>query len=212
MATPNSFLQTSTTANGRHRRGCLCSTCQNIRVAALTTNQYSNEELFHRIFGDLDQQEEVRLNRLFSNTMMRLNFGKVYTNSCLYPNTRYSRWGCWARTQPRLARLPDKVFDKMCTHISEINIVFAQWDLIRSNLTDHRMTNIEARKFSIHDFYMARNLAWCVSYNEMHRAPGHHDPDNPEYPEQTLQTIITFICNSGIYQWTTPNVYLRQSD
>ena len=62
------------------------------------------------------------------------------------------------------------------------------------------MINIDARKFSIHQFYMARKIGWCVQYNEMHRNPGHHDPENPEYPEEKVQSILNFIRSTGIYQ------------
>ena len=79
------------------------------------------------------------------------------------------------------------------------NTVFDKWDTIVENLTDNRLTYIDARRFSIGQFWKARHLSWCLTHNESLRleAQGRSEGDKP-YPEDKYQMIFQQIINSGI--------------
>ena len=199
MAVPNAFLLNIVSVNGNHLPQCFCVRCRAAKLTEIESQGFGREALFTKAFHDLELTDEQRLNKLFSNRKQKILYGKAYIDSCLYPNTRYERWGCWAKKQPQFARLTGKRFDQLCAEVMEITAVYNKWEKICDNLTDPRMVYIDARKLSIH--YLYRSIQWhnCISYNEELRCPGHHDPDNPEYPELEYRRIMNFIETTGIY-------------
>ena len=79
-----------------------------------------------------------------------------------------------------------------------LNLVYQDWEKIVSNLTDSRMTRCDARTFSIHKFYLARNISWCLDVNEIERNPGILDEEGTVYSENKYRNILQYISNSGI--------------
>ena len=201
MAVPNAFLLTMISINGNHLTQCFCGRCRAMKLAEIQSQGFGREDLFRRVFRDLDLTEEQRLNKLFATRKQRILYGKAYVDSCLFPHSRYDRWGCWAKKQPQFANLSQRKFEQLCTEVTEIKAVYNNWETICDNLTDPRMRNIDARKLSIH--YLYRAIQWhnCISYNEELRNPGHHDPDNPEYPELEFRRIMDLIEASRIYDY-----------
>ena len=63
------------------------------------------------------------------------------------------------------------------------------------NLTDTRLSHIDARRFSIDSFYRARNLNWCLNQNDLLRRRGDADK---VYEEHKYQSIIHFIISTDI--------------
>ena len=59
-----------------------------------------------------------------------------------------------------------KEFERHCADVNEATYCFDNWELIVSNLTDKRMSSIDARTFSVRKFYRASNIDWCLEYNE----------------------------------------------
>ena len=92
-------------------------------------------------------------------------------------------------------RLDKKVRDKFSREVNEIDLVYQGWNQIVSNLTDPRLMHVDARKFSINQFYCARNQEWCLNNNDMMRDGGE---DDIIYEEHKYQRIIRYIIQSGI--------------
>ena len=142
----------------------------------------------------MPRSENARLDNLYRLTIRKIIYGKVYKDTCLR-NTPYEDFGWWARTQPSFMRLDKKVRDKFCREVNEIDLVYQGWNQIVSNLTDPRLVHVDARKFSINQFYRARTQGWCLNYNDMMRDGGEVDI---VYAEHKYQRIIRYIIQSGI--------------
>ena len=84
---------------------------------------------------------------------------------------------------------------KFCTMVDRIDAVYTAWDTIVSNLTDPRITHLDARRFSIDSFYRARNLNWYLNENELRRGRGDTDI---VYEEFKYQRILHYIITTGI--------------
>ena len=51
---------------------------------------------------------------------------------------------------------------KICDQITQVTSVFEQWQTIVDNLTHPSMAVIEARNFSVNQFYRALCSNWCT--------------------------------------------------
>ena len=60
------------------------------------------------------------------------------------------------------------------------------------------MNEIDARRFSVRQFYLAKSLDWCLCYNEMLRKKKKNGSDEPLYSEDKYAEIIRNILLSGI--------------
>ena len=149
------------------------------------------------------ENEDRRLEKLHKATLQLIIHGKAYKNSSL-ENTNYQYFKSWAKTQENFAHLSAKELSKLCDKVNEASVVFDSWDTIVNNLIDSRMDQIDARRFSVRQFYMAKNINWCLSYNEMLRKKGKNDDEAP-YPEAQYNDILQYIINSGILDDTDNN-------
>ena len=77
-------------------------------------------------------------------------------------------------------------------------LVYEKWDVIVSNLTDSRMTEIDARNFSMNMFYEARDITWCLNYNEQMRLRKSDGEKLNLYSEDLYQSVKNHILNCGI--------------
>ena len=197
MVVPNIFLLNNVVSNGTHVLHCFCEVCRHDKVADILNSGFTNIQLYDRFFRELLDREDVRLNRLFKNTLQRILFRKAFSDACI-SNTRYTRFGCWARTQTIFTQLAPNRFRNICKQVNEVDAVFTDWDIIVSNLTDARVNNIDARKLSVNQLYRARKMSWCIDHNEMQRTPGRNE--EPAYPEFKYQNILRYIAGTGIYE------------
>ena len=99
-----------------------------------------------------------------------------------------------------LSKDAEKRFRQDATLLQEANYVYENWDKIIDNLTDQRMTHIDARTFSINYFYRASKIDWCLSYNETVRPKAKLD-DNEELPytQEKLNGIFRHMITTGIF-------------
>ena len=69
-----------------------------------------------------------------------------------------------------------------------------------ANLTDPRMSWIDARTFSVNYFYRAASIDWCLSHNENVR-PKVKLPAEEELPynQAKLDEIFTHIVGTGLF-------------
>ena len=85
--------------------------------------------------------------------------------------------------------------EKFWKEVNDIDLVYKGWNQIVTNLTDPRLMHIDARKFSINQFYRARNSGWCHNYNDLMANGGQADII---YEEHKYQQIIRYIIQSEI--------------
>ena len=197
MVIPNEFLLAGVSVNGSHVNDCFCLTCRTQKVDEILHLPVTQNELRETYFRKLVHEEDVQLNMLFKTTMKRIVHGKAYYDLCMR-NTHYQYFGWYINNDPMFAHMTEKEKTRFCKKINEVKLVFRDWEQIVTNLTDHRMSNIDARKFSVHQFFQARKLDWCINYNEIHRNPGRNDEDNPTYSEDKYRQILQFIHRTGI--------------
>ena len=156
---PNEFLSRHVETN------CFCGVCRIYRYDIIIGIDYSINELHNLFTRELVEEEGVRLDRLYQTTIQFIIYGKAYKESCLR-NTGYTYFKSWAKNHPQFAHFSSKDLQKFCDRVKKASTVFDNWEIIVKNLTDIRMTYIDARRFSFAQFWEARNLAWCLNYNE----------------------------------------------
>ena len=179
--------------NGQHLRLCFCDPCRNSRYRDLFTS-LTADQLYQLTFVQMARTEEIRLNNLLQGTLRMIVAGKAYKDLCLR-NTHYHDFGWWLRSQPNYMGMDPKSRTKFCRLVNQIDSVYTGWDTIVSNLTDPRITHLDARRFSIDSFYRARNLDWCLNENELKRGRGDADI---VYEEFKYQRILHYIITTGI--------------
>ena len=75
---------------------------------------------------------------------------------------------------------------------NEAAYCFDKWGLIVGNLTDKRMSSIDAHTFSVSKFYRASNIDWCLEYNEKVRRKERSQGGLP-YSEGQIDDIFQHI-------------------
>ena len=177
---------------------CFCENCRAGRLQEVADRNYSNRQLYRLFTHRLVQSEETRLERLFESTLQQIVHGKAYLTNSL-ENTNYRYFRSWAKTQRRFENLTQKDFNNLCRKVNEANNVFNSWESIVSNLTDYRMSSIDARRFSVNQFYQAKDITWCLRYNEQLRIGGRNVDNNVlPYPEEKYNEIVQHIERTGI--------------
>ena len=174
--------------------GCLCVGCKDRRFDdARGIEQDRLKELFLRT---LPSKEKSQLNKLFENTVNAIVIGKLFKTKAL-EDTGYKYFKSWARHEPAFGGFDKKQFSTFCEKVNESASVFDNWDTIVRNLTDIRMKEIDARRFSVRQFYLAKSLDWCLNYNEILRKKKNKF-DEPLYSTNKYDQIFQNILMSGI--------------
>ena len=164
--------------------GCFCDRCRNLRLRRILDSGYTQNQLHNLFTNRLVEKENTRLDRLFRCTIEQIVHGMAYKMTCL-ENTNYRYFKSWAKTQREFFHLSKNELDKFCYKLNETCDVFNSWGKIVDNLTDERMDQIDARRFSIRQFYLAKKIGWCLEYNESLRQKGITKNDLP-YPEENI--------------------------
>ena len=199
---PNQFLQ----QRDHDDEMCFCNNCRERRyreVTAIGVNR-GTDWLQEMCLVHLPLGRERKANTVYKNTLTQIIYGHAYKEACL-ADTNYKYWKSWAKTQPQFEHLVDgnyrskKTFNDLATDINESSYVYRNWDEIVNNLTDQRLTCIDARTFSVRMFYCARNLDWCLSYNETLRKKGNSNGELP-YSQDKVDEIFQHMVNTGIFE------------
>ena len=196
MVVRNEFLLNAVVEHNVVVGNCFCDGCRDRRLRQIMINGFTNNQLYALFMRELVEKEETRLKMLHKTTLQQIVHGKAYKVSSL-ENTNYRYFKSWAKNQPNFALLSEKEMCKFCAKVNEASVVFGSWDTIVKNLTDSRMDQIDARRLSVRQFYLAKNINWCLSYNEILRKKGKNEHDAP-YPEEKYNDIFQYIINSGI--------------
>ena len=196
MDIPNLFLHGFPQVHNRVIGNCLCETCRPLRLQQIRVRGNLNN-LYHGFMNSLPRKEEACLDKLYSNTVQLIVQGKAYKETSL-EGTEYRYFKCWAKNQPEFRELSEKQFSKFTEKVNEAAWVFDNWTKITANLTDRRLTEIDARRLSINQFYRAGNIDWCLSYNETLRKK--RKPDDPLYSNEKFNGVFNAIVESGILE------------
>ena len=149
-AVPNEFLL----AAGEHQvifANCFCSRCREGKANRLRDR--SSQELYELI-QHLPVKEDTRLDRHHKAVLDLIVARTVYREISLR-ESGYVRFGNWAKRQPEFADWSEKDLKTFVLDVNQANSVFDKWETIVDNLTDPRMSRIDARRFSVHYFYLA---------------------------------------------------------
>lgn len=196
---PNIFLIENSQL---HNDFCFCIQCRKRRADAINGRQRTKDYLRLNFIKDLPLGREARSNAVFENTQNQIIHGAVYKEICLF-NTTFRYFKCWAKEQPEYLPLingtkkEQNQFSRHCCEVNDAAYCFHNWENIVSNLTDVRMTAIDARNFSVHYFREAASLDWCLGYNEKVRRKGKRKGD-PAYSSAKIDDIFSHIIDSGI--------------
>ena len=198
LHTPNFFLtilECDTAAR------CFCQQCRINKLEQMTLAGAENGIgwLKSTCLDALPVGRARRTNRVFETTLQQILCAKAYKDACL-EGTGYTYWKSWAKTQHQFQIMDPKRFDQDATFIREANSVYDNWDKIVANLTDPRMSWIDARTFSVNYFYRAASIDWCLSHNE-HVRPKVKLPEEEELPydQAKLDQIFTYMVGTGIF-------------
>ena len=176
--------------------GCFCVRCRNMKLTQCLDFGYTNEQLHDLFTRRLLERENNLLDRLFKCTLQEIVHGMAYKLSCLQ-GTRYTYFKAWAKTRPEFTHLSEKEMKKFCLRVNEACDVFKSWPKIVDNLTDERMDQIDARRFSIRQFYLAKKITWCLRYNDSLRRRERNGNDLP-YSEEKYNDILRYVISTGI--------------
>ena len=193
---PNIFLLWQ-----NHDATCFCEHCRRGKLHHI--GHESVQMLREMIVNRLITERQRRANALFEITKTQILYGKQYKDKCL-AGTRYTNFKCWAKTQPYYhnyvtgTSVRQKEFTRHCEHINSASICFDKWDTIVSNLTDPRITHINARTLSVENLAHAVTIEWCLYYNsKCGGAPVTGDEENL-YLMSDVDDIFRCILQNGI--------------
>ena len=197
LYTPNFFMkiiECNTAAR------CFCEQCRVNKLEQLTLlgAQKGIGWLKTTCLDNLPIGRAKRSNKVYETTLQQILRAKAYKQACLQ-GTGYTYWKPWAKKQPQFQMMDPKRFEQDATFIREANYAFDNWDKIVENLTDPRMSSIDARTFSVNYFYRATKIEWCLSYNETVRPKAKLTEDEElPYTQAKMDQIFEYIVGTGI--------------
>ena len=194
----NRILNLAPTAQGPHEEKCFCYACRNERVARIQRANV-NIAMLHRVyFTQLTETRETILDTKYLHTLEEIVIGYTYKKMCL-DGSGYVSFGAWMNTRPEFAQYGwmDKL--RICDQITQVTSVFEQWQTIVDNLTHPSMAVIEARNFSVNQFYRALCPNWCTRVRNTLLMSRNPVPiRNHEYDNDKFLAIMRLVQTSGL--------------
>ena len=187
MNIPNAFLLVHVDGH------CFCRRCRIERYQMLVEINYTNAELHTMFTHKIVMEEEQKLDSLYETTLEKILYGKFFKDDSMR-GSGLKYFKAWAKRH--YDHLTPAELDDFVTKVKKASTVFDKWDTIVENLTDNRLTYIDVRRFSVNQFWLARHLSWCLSYNETLRPKS--NKGEITYPEDKYQLILRHVMDSGI--------------
>ena len=197
MARNNLFLVTNVDHSNQINfvEDCFCVFCRNLRVVS---NSGMDLGELNRLFTrTLPGEQGVHLHRYHRTVLEQVAAGKTFKNIALSDGV-YVYLKCWAKNRDPWKGWQEKDRNKFVRKVNIAALVYEKWDIIVGNLTDSRMTEIDARNFSMNMFYEARDITWCLNYNEQLRLKKSDSEKLNLYSEDLYQAVKENILNCGI--------------
>ena len=197
MVIPNVFLINLTEHNAVIGN-CFCQVCRRSRLTELVGRNLTQGQMYLEFKHLLPHKEDKCLDKVFANTINIVVSGKAYKDKCL-EGSGYAYFRSWAKHEPQLSALPVKEVNLLCHRVNEATWVYDNWDKIVSNLTDERVFAIDARRLSLSQLYLAKNIDWCLSLNDRLRRKGKRAGE-PLWTKEKFDDIFQNIIQSGILE------------
>ena len=153
--------------------------------------------------------KELHLDRSFIRTKQAILWGKRYHDMAmnrLHNPRRYTQFRSWAKKQPCYQQFIDgsltlqRNFSDHCDYVNDARTCLENWEVIKSNLCDDRITHIDVRKLDIHQLARAKLMTWCIYYNG--QCGGKKSPPDPEeegiYDSNDVDRIYNFVINDPL--------------
>ena len=194
---PNTILIPQLRPDGTHRNICFCLSCRERKMNTVATN-FTFEETHRLFFHGQALLENAAAENLLQVTLDRIAAGESFRRLCLsqrYNPNRYTSFGVWLNNHTNRTETERR---KICNQMTEVKMICAQWADIVTNLTDARMTHVDARRFTINKFYRAINFNFCLNQQRLNGPQANRVETIQEFNEQKLQDIIALVRNSGI--------------
>lgn len=153
---PNTFLLLK-----NHDHSCFCNPCRRRRFNAVENS--GEQTLRTKLVVGLPNERRARSMAVFEVTKEQIIIGNAYKESCI-ATTHLKYFKCWAKIQPYYQEFVNgdktqrKEFDDHCKLVNNASTCFKNWEKIVENLTDRRMTAINARTFSVEQFSNAVSI------------------------------------------------------
>ena len=94
--------------------------------------------------------------------------------------------------------MPEVKRKKLCGKVSKVKMICDDWEFIVRNLTDPRMTHVDARRFGIRQFYKARSIDFCLDQQRIYGPKEQTEPENQEFSEHKYQEVKNSIVTTNI--------------
>ena len=160
-------------------------------------SQLPTRNLFHEFTIHLPSMENEQLMKVHETVLKIIVAGKCYKDRCLR-NTGYTQWKSWANTQAQFQPplWTAMQLKKLADVINNADFVYDNWGTIVQNLTDPRIDQLDARRFSLKLFRKAADISWCLLENETKR----HNAGMAEqlYDYAKYIALLNHIKTSGI--------------
>ena len=170
---------------------CFCVVCRPLRLQQIEDRAMNRQDLYDQLMNFLPDKCSTDLDKLFGDTIDLIVYGKVYKETCLR-GTGYRYFKAWAKLQAQFADFPEKEFNTLCHKVNECCWVFENWEKIVANLTDQRMSEIDARRLTVPQLYQAKSIDWCLQLNDTLRRKGKRI-DEPMYSPEKFDNIFQSI-------------------
>ena len=174
-----------------------CGVCRPLRLQQVEGMVLTQLALYNEFVNHLPDKRNQALSKVFNNTLDTIVYGKVFRETCLR-GTNYKYFKSWAKHEQPYSDFSDKEFNTLCRQVNECCCVFEKWEQIVKNLTDQRITEIDARSLSVSQLYKAKNIDWCLQLNDTLRSNSKKNGD-PLYSPGKFNNIFQHIVASGIF-------------
>ena len=124
---------------------------QNLVAAALATH---NASQLRDIVSRFSNRTEVLKNQKFKSNLDTIVACIAFKRRCGMGVGKWMKLHCRHWDPKKRSRITE-----LCKFSAAI---YMNWELIKHNLTNSAMTEVDARNFSLRKLYEARNLSWCL--------------------------------------------------
>ena len=161
---------------------------------------YNIDQLDHLFFHAQQENEDRRATLLLQSTLDRIVTGECFRLLCLsrrYNPDGYTSFGVWLTNRTGQQMNGDDR-RKICAQMTEVKMICKDWDVIVNNLTHGEMTHVDARRFSINQFYRARKMKFCNDQQRLNGPAPQPLEIIAEYDQDDYQSIMQEVIDTDI--------------
>ncbi len=172
----------------RRKADCWCSVCHLGRY-----NEYSQKDsrtlLLH--FNTCQEKEKQLLTKLFEQVLMSIAIAKAFRVKA-EQETGYKQM---KRHLVYLGMQPDEA-SSVARVINNAVWVYDNFQRITNNLMT--CTDIDIRRLSLHQLYLAKDMSWCLMYQEQLQKQK-NKPSNLDYDEESFDDLVRCVQNHDAF-------------